>query len=439
MNVLPKRWSPRRRALFAGHLSGALWAAGNALSTGFLITFLAMELGAQGFAVAAILAIQSLVSLLRLSTPWWVDWFGSKKVVWLAASLVSYGLLALLPFTITLPHRLDRVDPLTVLIVILAIHQTFESLAAVALWSWLGDLVPSAIRGRYFGRRQMLQLVCITIAVPLSGWFIDHWKTQHPQAAEQLLGYAAVIGCSALLLLLSLVPLALAPELPPRRSINPSRPSEQAEPLWRPQPYRWLLAFTLGFSVANGFTQAAQNRYPREVLQLGLFELTLMVTVMRVGQTLLTAWLGPLSDRRGNRPILIACQLVVASGMLFYALASPAAPHWLWGAWFVWIAFAGHNLCQNNLLLKLVPPHRNTFPIAAQQALSAVGFAFSALAGGWLLDQLRASAASDSAPLSLRGVYALLFLGGWLIRSLVAGLLWPIDERATIRSDRRGA
>ncbi len=396
-----------------------------------------MELKAQGFAIAAILAIQSLVSLLRLTTPWWVDRLGSKKIVWLAASIVSYGLLALLPLTITLPNRIGNVDPVTLLIIILAIHQTFESLAAVALWSWLGDLVPRPIRGRYFARRQIFQLVCITVAVPLSGWFIDHWKASHPETAAQLVGYAAVIGCSALLLLLSLVPLALAPEVASRRRLIAPQPSELSQPAWRARPYFWLLAFTVGFSVANGFTQAAQNRYPREILHMGLFELTLMVTVMRIGQTLLTAWLGPLSDHRGNRPILIVCQLVVASGLLFYALAGPSAPHWLWGAWLVWIAFAGHNLCQNNLLLKLVPAHRNTFPIAAQQALSAVGFALSALAGGWLLDQLRAWTASDSAEFSLRGVYALLFVVGWLMRSLVVGLLWPIDERATIRSVRR--
>ena len=40
----------RRRALGLGHVNAAFWAAGNALTTGSLVSYLARDLGAQGLA-----------------------------------------------------------------------------------------------------------------------------------------------------------------------------------------------------------------------------------------------------------------------------------------------------------------------------------------------------------------------------------------------------
>src|SRR6185312_9279183 len=93
--------------------------------------------------------------------------------------------------------------------------------------------------------------------------------------------------------------------------------------------FRWWLGYGCWFSFFNGVTQSAQNIYPKQVLNVGLREQAEMRTLMQVGQAGVSFWAGPFSDRFGNRPVLIASQLFVASGPLFFLLATPEHHGWL--------------------------------------------------------------------------------------------------------------
>jgi len=66
---------------------------------------------------------------------------------------------------------------------------------------------------------------------------------------------------------------------------------------------------------------------------------------MRIGQWGVSPWIGRLADRLGNRPVMIVSQLLVAAGLLFFALATPQHWAWLIGAWVLWVAYAGLNVC----------------------------------------------------------------------------------------------
>ena len=66
----------------------------------------------------------------------------------------------------------------TFMIGLLCVHQLLEYLGSVALWSWLGDLVPGRIRGRYFARRQIWQLAVLIPTLLASGYFSDRWRTE---------------------------------------------------------------------------------------------------------------------------------------------------------------------------------------------------------------------------------------------------------------------
>jgi hypothetical protein len=87
----------RRQALRRGIVSGTLWSIGNGWTTGSMVTYLAQELGAQGFEVGAILAWQALVGVSRLVAPRIILRLGGLKSAAIILLLVSYGLLATLP------------------------------------------------------------------------------------------------------------------------------------------------------------------------------------------------------------------------------------------------------------------------------------------------------------------------------------------------------
>jgi Na+/melibiose symporter-like transporter len=432
----------RRRALRLGYLQGALWSAGNGLTSGSLITYLALDLGASGFDVGAILALQQATGLLRVFAPSLIAWFGSARRACLGLTLLSYVLLCVLPI-LTLASEplnavmpsievLHRIAPVHKMVALLCVHQLLENLGVVALWAWWADLVPVQIRGRYFGRRNLFQLAVLIPTTFASGWFIDHWRGTHPDAL--LVGYAWITGLGVLLLLGSLVPLWFMPEHAGPAMTNPPRVDRQHHSWWETfdalrsdKSLRWMILFGAWFSLANGLTQTAQNVYPKVTLGIPLFAQQLMIATMRFGQAGYGLVAGNYSDRLGNVPVLAVSQLLQAAGLLFFFFATPVQPYWVVGAWLLWSSFAGINLCAPNLLLRLGQSSTAAY-MGVYLGVSGMAYALGTLASGWLFDWLKlATGGAPFGPWRLDFVHYL-FLGGWLARSLAVLFLRPIQE-----------
>jgi MFS family permease len=411
-----------------GYVNGVLWAIGNGLTTSTLVIYLALDLGAQGMAISLILAAPAVVGVLRIFTPAIIHQLGTSKRTCLIFSLASYLLLWGLPaagVANLLPMRIT----LTGLIVLLCTHQMLEFIASVALWAWLGDLVPSGIRGRYFGRRQMYQLLALIPTLLLSGWFTNWWRDgvagDYPQ--WKLAGYAIPCAFGVVFLLVSLVPLVQMP------ATRPAPRSQQVDwlalvaPLKDPR-FRAFLYFGAWISFANGISQSAQNIYPKAILGLGVFELAAMRTVMRMGQVPVSRGSGALSDAFGNRPVLIVCQLIVATGPLFFLAATPEGhgPWLLWGAWIAWAAFAGLNVCLPNMTLKLAEPHDRTAYLACWFTISSIAYTVSTVGGGYLLDFWKEYPPRVLGPVHDR--FDWLFLIGWIARTAGVLFLFRVAE-----------
>jgi MFS family permease len=132
---------------------------------------------------------------------------------------------------------------------------------------------------------------------------------------------------------------------------------------------------------------------------------------------------------------MMVSQLLVAAGLLCFAAATPSHWQWLIGAWMLWIAYAGLNLCLPNLMLKLSPRDANTPYIAAFDAVRGLCYAASTILGGALLDHCR------TWTFSLCGVelsfFPCLFLLGWATRSLGAAVLLLVIEPAAHKKTPR--
>jgi MFS family permease len=417
----------RRRALAWGHANGGLWAAGNSLSTGSLVIYLASDLGAQGLGLSLVLAAPNLAGLLRLVAPAIIYRAATARRACLILSSASYLLIVGLPLVAALAPAISRQAAVAAMIGLLFAHQLLEYLGTVALWSWWGDLVPARIRGRYFARRQMIQLAVSIPTLLAGGYFSDVWRGQFKSDPDRLLlAYAIPTGLGAAFLLGSLVPLLLMPAT--RRYPRPDGSllwSAVSAPFVDRRFWR-LLVFRSWFSLANGVTQVVQSAiFPKSVLGFGVGPMNALRVVTGVGQLAGSRPVGKWSDRFGNRPVLVAAQACVSLSLVFYILARPETRWLLVGAWVLFAAYVAHNICLPNLVLKLSPDFERPAYVAANEALASAFHAAATVGGGLLFDYLQATSA-DRSQEPYRSCLVILTLG-LVLRSF--GVLLAADIR----------
>jgi MFS family permease len=277
----------------------------------------------------------------------------------------------------------------------------------------------------------MLQLIVSIPTVLAAGYFADYWREAYKDLPNvKLLGYALPNALGAACMLSSLVPLFLMPAagiVPPAVGI-PWRAMAAPFRQWR---FRRLLSFRSWLSIANGISQAAEKVFPKNVLKLGVGDLAIMRNVMQVGQIGVSRWAGPFSDRYGNRPVLVACQWLVAVAMVFYLIASPT-PAWhawlLLGAWALWSFYAGHNICLPNLALKLAPDPEKSPYVAAHEAVASLCHALATVVGGFLFDWLSDAEALARWRLTRINPFVTVFALALLLRLLAVPLAMVIIE-----------
>ena len=351
-----------RRAIRRAYANAAIWAIGNGLVSSTLVVYLALSVGARNFQSAVIFAAPSLAGLLRLSVPAILARFGHRKAFCIATYLASASVLSLVPLSAMLLRVGERAP--VALVSAWCVYHLFEYCGTVALWSWLGDLVPRRIRGRFCGRREQFltggRLVGIAVTISLS----IGWELISPES-PRVYPLALSAACGAVFILLAVLPLALMPGVEYLPSAVPRLPWRNVLRAMSQRPYRQLVLFSGAFAFVNGITQAAQGTYPPRVLDVPYHGLQTLLATMRAGQMAIAPTMGRWCDAFGSRPVMIVSQLVVATGPLFLFMATRERWWWLVGAYVVWIAYAGLNVGLDNIKLKLAPADNNAPYLAA--------------------------------------------------------------------------
>lgn len=393
--------------------NAAIWATGNGLVGTTLVIYLAIELGAAGIYVSLVLAAPRLVGLLRLASPALMTSGRKRKLVCLACYLASALVLALLPLVAT-RHVMALVG-------CWCLYHLLEYIGTVALWSWLGDWMPRTVRGRLIGWRERYLIAGRIVGVAVSISLDTLWRYLDPEVPRWVpLAWSASVG--AAMMMLAVVPLFwLAPKI---GTVPPSPPSpwRDIQRAFTDRAYRRLLLYSFWIALANGVTGTAQSLYVSRVLGFTYNQSQAFRSMMYAGQTAIAPSCGRWIDKFGPRRLMVAAQLVVATGPLFYFLASAEFPWWIVGAWIVWIAYAPLNVGLDTLKLRLIPTDGSAPPLAVYQSVSDLAHGATLIIGGYLFDQLTTG---DSPPL---GLYAGLFLVGWLLRSSAAPLAWRVPE-----------
>jgi MFS family permease len=373
-----------------------------------LMIYFAREFGASGTAIGWLIAAPSLVGLLRLWAPRWIEIVRGRRRFCVAMFLASASALAALPMVAAPGMFRQQSASIMALGTAWTAYQVFEFFGVVALWSWLGDLVPAAIRGRFIGRRE----ACMTagaVAGSMAAAGATLWWAHHCQATGEpelvWKGYAACASFGAAMLALAALPLTRMHEPANRRAFLQSANDESAPRRcgtlgdffrpWTDARFRRLMYFGLWFSTANGLAQSPRSIYIASVLKIDFAAKRALDGASRGFQVLLLPRVGRIADRRGNVPVLFFSWTLVSLGSLFFLIATPSLKWWIAGAYVCWIAYAGLNVTLPNLMLGLSPSHQSANYAAAWFAWTNLAYSMSVLTGGWLFDRLAARWTAD--------------------------------------------
>jgi MFS family permease len=408
------------------YVNAALWAIGNGLVSTTLVVYLALARGADNLAVSLIVSAPHFAGLLRLAVPALMAWFAHRKALCITAYVASAVVLCVVPIAASPRFSLGNAEVISTLVAAWCIYHLLEYAGTITLWSWLGDLAPRRIRGRFCGYRERWLVagriggIVFTIAL---AWL---WGRVLPEGERwQPLAASAAIG--AVLLAVSAVPLALMPAIEYMPSAVPRTPWRAVLRATFERPYRQLVVFSCYSSLVHGITAPAQGAYPRQMLGVSYSSMQMLQGMMRAGQTALAPTMGKWCDLWGSRPVMIVSLLVSGVGPLFFIAATPDRWWWLIGAYVVWMAYAGLNVGFDNAKLKLAPPDNTAPYLAVYYALADFVFAVMTVASGLCIDWL-VDAGHDR-----MHVYAGVFFVGSLGRMLGVPLVIAIDEPGAVR------
>lgn len=314
------------------------------------------------------------------------------------------------------------------------LYHLLEFLGLVALWSWIGDAVPNAIRGCFIGRRGGLLNACQVAGMVVGGCGCWWWRNRCVEAGHNdiiWLAYAACAAIGALILGFAVWPLAGAPAERPTEvpaSADSRRRWREILAPFADRGYRRFLLYDGWFSLANGISGSTAFLFQMRVLDISYAgQLALDGTSQGI-QSFVMPPTGRAIDHWGGVPVLVVSQVLVALGLLFLLVATPAQWWWIVGAYFLWIAYAGVNTAMPKLMLSLSPAVQYTSYAAAWFAWLELVYALSTLAGGLLFDW----ASEHFTPREWGGLhvdhYAAIFLLGFVLRLSAAAWAARIRE-----------
>ena len=362
-------------------LDGLFAAASDNFYASYIVLF-ALAYGATNGQVGGLTAVGNFLGALALFPgAKLIEMVGKRKpvVVWSGGGVARFMLLfmALIPLFVVEPFA-----AIALIVVFNGIRAFAANLANPAWTSMVADIVPDAIRGRYFGSRNMAMGIAALIIVPIAGRIITTGNMQWGDVA----GYQIVL---ILAFAVGMVSTALF------QKIKEPKPSESITHKHQKGDLRKAIAHSPGFLglVVSAFVwnlslQVAAPFF--NVYLVDAFGASTATIGVLIGVSSLTALFGQrifgrLLDTRGSIWVQLVCGFTIP--VLPFAWMFITAPYQvgfinaLGG--FIW---AGYNLATFNLLLILTPDEQRPRAVALYQTAVFVSAVIGPLLGGYLAD-----------------------------------------------------
>jgi MFS family permease len=249
----------------------------------------------------------------------------------------------------------------------------------------VSELVPINIRGRYFGTRNMIFGFWTLLAILAAGQLADRYHN-----ALWIFSVIFALGATSRLIGLFFLTRMKFPaqvmEKQPMRT-----PLETFTSVLRDKNFVRLLLFTGLFGFFFNAGQPFYSVFVLKKLPFTIGDLVVLTTIQTIGSLIsLRPW-GMLSDRFGNKPVMITSAMIWLSfTAVSWYFSGPTRHVHLYFAYFITgVMLAGfQQIGQFNLMIKMVPPQNKAHYLSVFLSLTNLLVALGPVMGGLVLRNL---------------------------------------------------
>lgn len=364
-----------RKAMKLNTVEGAFAVAAENLAAPYLGLF-ALGLGATPSQIGMLTAFPNLIgNLLQIPAGLWSERMKDKRILPIVGGYLArstWALLAIVPFLVPPQYRVG-------VVILLATFRILAANIGVPAWTALqAELIPRAIRGRYYANRN---IVCNISAVAVTVLATVLLTLRFPLNFQLIFGGAAALGLTATYIF-STIEFAQSPPKP-RQGIS-FRAKVQA--FWgevrTQKDFRSYVRSSLIWNFGVNLASSLFVVYFVEDLGGAAGFWAVFSGVNLATQVLVQRYWGRLADVFGQKNVMLASGI----GAVFLPLL------W-WGTRSTWfpliiyiingVAWGGYNLGAFNLLLEITPDDNRTVYVGAYNTLMGLAMAAGPLVGGF--------------------------------------------------------
>jgi len=352
------------------------------LTSGVFLAGFAVALDASNLMIGVLAAIPFLVQFLQLPAVLLVERLRRRRMLSVVSSLIARIFILAIAATPLLPHG----SSIVAVAVLVALNQSFSAVGGCAWNSWMRDVIPERIYGRFFSRRNFATTALSMLLSLGAGVLIAAWKRRYP--SSDAYAYSALFVSGGLFGLLGVYILARTPEPPMARVAEKFRPFRLLTEPFQDGNFRRLVAFLAMWSFSANLASPFLTVYMLRTLGLPMSRVVLLNVISQLSNlAFLNVW-GRLGDRYGSRsvlrvtaPLFLACLLIWSvSGQPW--LGEMLLPFLVMLHVLMGVATAGVALATGTIAMKLSPIGRATSYLAANSVVTSVSASLASLAGG---------------------------------------------------------
>jgi MFS family permease len=356
------------------------------LTGGVFLTGFALHLGMDEFMIGLLASMPFLVTVFQWPTAHLIETTGKRKIFWYWGAVTAR--LLWLPILIAALLPIDSTFlRFSLLMGLIFLSYSFNSVSGVSWLSLMSDLVPDTIRGQFFGNRNMLCGAAGMVVMLIYGKFLDLMKNAAPGGLS--LGFGLVFLSAVFFGIVSMRFLVRVSEpalLKPKtnRSFFKNLPMP-----FRERNFRKFLTFALVWGFSVYFAAPFFTVYFLQDLHFSYGFIAALGTASGFADLLGMRFWGRISDKVKNKAVIrfsSAVAIFLPFAWIFVRPGSTVLPFVIniIGGLF----WAGINLCMSNLLLGISPKENRSLFFSTFNIMTGLGAATGPIAAGLFLKHL---------------------------------------------------